>query len=661
MRKDTLKLVLLLAIFGFYTRNLSAQDTTQSFFDLSLEDLLNMKVTVASKTALTARESPGIVTAIYADEIQASGARDLIDVFRLVPGLSFGVDVQGTVGLASRGNWGHEGKILMLIDGIEINENLFGTIQFGNHFDVNQIERIEIVRGPGSAIYGGYAELGVINIITKSGEDLSGIEVSSTYGQLTDATGRTNASIAVGKKMGDLDISLKGFYGIGIRSDEDYTDIYETTMNLADVSDISSANVNLGVSYKGLKFRALYDDYQAAAVDLFDEVLEEPANTNFRNYAADLRYQFDIGDNFSVTPFANFKYQIPWSETDTAGGLHYEIDYLRYTGGIDMSYDLTENISFNAGGEYYTDEASYFNPDASDETFSTGDLNVAYSQNSGYLQVLLKNKIANLTVGGRVIDHSAFGTAFAPRAGLTKAFDKLHLKLLYSQAFRAPSIINIDWNAEIKAEQTQVIEAEVGYLLSEKMQVTVNVFDITIDDPIVYFYDVDLDVEGYDNFTTTGTQGVELDYRFKDKWGYASVNYSFNTAKNKNTVDYYASANTDAVMIGMPQHKVNLISSIRLGDHFSVNPSVTYLSEREAYTFVDEEEESVVSTLESKVYLNLFLRYENLFIDGLTLGAGVHDILDAGTTFIQPYDGYHAPLPGIGREITVKLSYALGL
>ncbi len=62
----------------------------------------------------------------------------------------------------------------MMIDGQEINENLYGSVVFGGHYDVSQIQRIEIIRGPGSSIYGGCAELGVIHIITKSATDYHG-------------------------------------------------------------------------------------------------------------------------------------------------------------------------------------------------------------------------------------------------------------------------------------------------------------------------------------------------------------------------------------------------------------------------------------------------------------------------------------------------------
>src|SRR6187402_166587 len=92
-----------------------------SFFNLSIEELLNVEISVAAKKLLTLRESPGIVTLITEDEIRNSGAHDLMELLRTVPGFYFGVDVESVVGIGVRGNWGHEGKVLLMFDGQEMN------------------------------------------------------------------------------------------------------------------------------------------------------------------------------------------------------------------------------------------------------------------------------------------------------------------------------------------------------------------------------------------------------------------------------------------------------------------------------------------------------------------------------------------------------------
>ena len=134
-----------------------------------LENLINSLIGVASKKPLSRRKSPSIVTVISQDEIRRSGARDIVDILRLVPGFDFGVDIQGAIGLGVRGNWATEGKVLFMLDGQEMNEILYSTIQLGNNFLPDQIKRIEVIRGPGSSIYGGYAEYVTGQVVNVSG------------------------------------------------------------------------------------------------------------------------------------------------------------------------------------------------------------------------------------------------------------------------------------------------------------------------------------------------------------------------------------------------------------------------------------------------------------------------------------------------------------
>ncbi|MGZ4060958.1 MAG: TonB-dependent receptor plug domain-containing protein, partial [Bacteroidia bacterium] len=159
------KIVLLFFFFSISCLSL-AQDTipandslnkkdTLDYYDMSLEQLqkikavgvsseleklINSLIGVASIKPLSGRESPSIVSLITEEEIKNSGARDLMDILNMVPGIDFGVDVEGVVGIGMRGNWAHEGKVLLLLDGQEMNEGLFGTTQFGNHIPVDQIK-----------------------------------------------------------------------------------------------------------------------------------------------------------------------------------------------------------------------------------------------------------------------------------------------------------------------------------------------------------------------------------------------------------------------------------------------------------------------------------------------------------------------------------------
>ena len=240
---------------------------------MSLEELINVPITVASRQGKTVRESPGVVTLVTREEIINSGARDLIDVLRLVPGFDFGVDVAGVVGVGFRGNWGHEGKVLLLWDGIQMNETLYSTTQFGNHFPVDSIERIEIVRGPGSAIYGGYAELAVINVITRGADDLHGGEVMARGAAMPDTVGQAvGAASWAGRYENGLALSISGYGGIGNRSDADYHDFNGGSYSMAGENFLDARFLDVGASFKGLAGRLVYDGYDNGGRDAYGAI-----------------------------------------------------------------------------------------------------------------------------------------------------------------------------------------------------------------------------------------------------------------------------------------------------------------------------------------------------------------------------------------------------
>src|SRR5256885_5547483 len=172
---------------------------------------LKQETTVASVRPATVRDSPGVLTLLSREEILASGARVLLDVLQLVPGFSPGVDVEGVIDVGFRGVWGHEGKILLLLDGQEMNETLYSTLQLGHELPADQIQSIEIVRGPGSARYGGNAELAVINLKTRSAQDLKGISATAVYGQTAHEYGHRGLSLAAGTTFENgLSASISG-------------------------------------------------------------------------------------------------------------------------------------------------------------------------------------------------------------------------------------------------------------------------------------------------------------------------------------------------------------------------------------------------------------------------------------------------------------------
>ena len=622
-----------------------------------LEKLINSLISVASKKPINTRESPGIISLISDEDIKRSGARDLIDVLRLVPGFDFGVDVEGAVGIGVRGSWAHEGKVLLLLDGQEMNEILFATTQFGNHYPVDQIKRIEIIRGPGSAIYGGFAEYGVINIITKQGEDINGVAVSGIYGQGEKDFIRRNANLSIGQKINDFEYSISGMMGEGQRSDQTYTDFNDSSYSMSKNSNLNPTYFNAGLKYKGFSARCIGDFYNTSMKDGYGSVVPGIAvQETYNSMFYELKYLLKVNDKLSITPRLSYKKQSPWNSLAYEGKEDYLRTATRALGNLSASYNLNRHINFVLGSEFYQDVAKDF---VDSSYFSNGEQKVSYYNYAFFTQGLIKTRIVNFIVGARYDKHNEYGDAFVPRVGLTKKYGRFHFKALYSNSFRAPSIENVNGSTDegIKPELTQVSELELGYQITRKSIFTINLFDLNTTNPIVYRTDSN-NADIYINEGNSGSQGIEAEYKIKQEWGQVGLNYAFYTAALKDKISDYEVADDKAALIGFANHRLNLSATINVTKDLTFNATAIYYGARYGYTSVDTSGYSVMEKLDPMTLINLFLNYQTP-LKGLTVGLGVYDLMNQKYAFLQPYDGGHAPLPGPSREIIFKLKYVL--
>ena len=609
---------------------------------VSIDQLLKMKTTVASKTELTPRETPGIVTIITEEEIRTSGARDLVDVLRLVPGINFGYDAQGVIGLQMRGNWGHEGKILLIVDGIEFNELNYNNNQFGKHFDVNQIKKIEVIRGPGSSIYGGSAELGVINIITKSAPEINGVNVYTSAGMMENSLGHVDGGFNIGKQTKDLNFDFKGFLSTGNRSDQPFKPIYflpGTSFDLANGgAKTSDINVNTGLQYKNLSARILYDSY---LTDGFYNNISYHTYY-FQTLSASLKYNIIVNPKLSITPEFDFRNCLPYFEK--ANYRNKSIN--RYTGNLTFRYNPTEKISLIGGTVFFSDYGKPY--ESTDSLIFNGHKTISYQTFSAFLQGIIKTDFLNFIVGGRFDDQNQFGSAFAPRVGVTKIWNSFHFKMLYSGAFRSPSIGNLVLTPTIKPERTTVAELELGYKLNNNMFVTANFFNIVINDPITFTR------SGiYKNDNQTGSSGFEVEYKLKYIWGNATLNYSFYIT-NSDKPSYYKLKQTDDYFLGAPINKLSFLSNLNISKHLYISPSFDLIGERHYLLWVADQT-ALKESKGSDFLINLFVNYK--IIRSLNLGVGVYDLLNTKSPFIMPYQRGYNPFPGSSREFILKLAY----
>ena len=625
-----------------------------------LSDVLKQQTTVASTRALTVRETPGIVTVVSREEILASGAKDLLDVLMLVPGFTPAVDVEGVVDVGMRGIWGHEGKILLLIDGIEMNELLYSTNELGMHYPAQQMESVEIIRGPGSVRYGGYAELAVINIKTVGASKLQGVELSAQASTNGDTPGdRTMSALAAGKieSLGGVQLSAGVFLGEDDRSERDYVDPYGTSASLEGRSAMRPAYLNLGLEWKGLKVRYIHDGYNIDELDSYGNAEASPATEGFSGDYLDALYAWRPVPRLTVTPELSIRRQTPWEVSDDTSTDFFTASVQRVEASLTADYDLLDSLTLTGGVDGYADHAWVNTTEvAGSQTFfdANGATQISYKNVALLAEAEWTSFVGNLTAGLRFEDHSQFGSSLVPRAALTKAIGDFHFKLLASRAFRAPGIENISEGENVTPEHTTALEAEAGYAFANTLFATVNGFNTVISDPIVYSYDPVTDTEYYKNFSQTGSRGFEVQLKLVTRRVRASLNYSF-ASMTLNQVDLYAVPGKQSMVLGMPNQKLAGYGSITLWRDLTLDPTIVWMSERYGYVG-DGQGNMVIAHFNPRLLVNAYLGYKNIAGSGVDVHAGVENLFDQDIAYLQPYNGGHPPLPGPGREYTARFT-----
>jgi len=450
-----------LFISSLFISSLSLADTSNIVGQYSLEYLLNIEIEVTGGKSNNIRESSGIISYITADEIRNMGARDLIDILRLVPGFEFGADVVGATGIGVRGNWAFEGKVLFLVDGLEMNETRFSNTPLGNRFPIDSISQIEIIRGPGSAIYGGFAELGVINIITKSADELYTSEVSVTTSRMKGIAGRSNLSISMGKVFSTVErsYSLSLYKGQGERSDDDFTDYFGETYNMEE-HELMPLFVNFGFAWDGLKFRGIVERYDTRQRNGFFGHQTSSAKRVFDMDQFQIEYQWNLSDSVTIIPTINYKDQRPWNAPNAFefGGAD-KTTALRIRKKVLLNWDIDEQQSIVSGIEEYSDISGGYSSRGETPEYDE-------STTSIFIQYSTDISLGNFTLGGRYEHQRSVGISIVPRFAWTKIWDKVHTKVLASKAFRTPTFDAI--SGDLTGPESATVFMGINYETNEK-------------------------------------------------------------------------------------------------------------------------------------------------------------------------------------------------
>jgi outer membrane receptor protein involved in Fe transport len=212
----------------------AGQDDGAGLADLPLEQLMQVQtVTSASRFAQAPADAPSSVSVLTSQDIREYGWRTLADALAALPGLYVSSDRNyaylGARGFLRPGDY--DSRFLLLIDGMRTNDNVYDQASIGTEglIDIDLVERIEYVPGPGAAVYGSNALFGVINVITKSGSALAGLHAAQSFGSLGER--RTRLSYGAHAQDGsDLVLSATSYTRRG-------GDLYSPEFDGADGSD----------------------------------------------------------------------------------------------------------------------------------------------------------------------------------------------------------------------------------------------------------------------------------------------------------------------------------------------------------------------------------------------------------------------------------------
>ncbi|MCU0695645.1 MAG: TonB-dependent receptor plug domain-containing protein [Myxococcaceae bacterium] len=631
--------------------------------DLSLEALLDTPVEVATRDARTSTlEAPNVVLVLTRDDIVASGARDLLEVLQLVPGFSFHQDVGGVVGAAFRNLWAHEGKLLVMLDGQEVNELLYTTSQFGHRVLAHVIERVELIRGPGSALYGGTAELAVVNVITRQGRTLKGGEVMGRLAGSTNGLHDVSFGAAAGSQRGDLEWSLTTTVGEGRRTLGTYTDFSGNGGSLAQ-EPLDPMFLSAFLSKGPVRARVMLDDQRIGARVGYGEFQQARDETRFRTLLADVQADLQPASTLTLRPRLQARVQTPWQTTNAASPFFFDKSVVRALTGLYAAWAPVASFTLSGGLDGFVDHAWLNDPRLLGlQTDFRGRPTVSYLNVATWLQAQWSGPV-NITAGGRLEWNQAVGVNVAPRVAITRQLDRVSLKALYGGAFRNPGIENLNLTPTIRPERTHVVEAEVGIPLGEVAYVSANGFYTLLTSPIIYGLDGATGEESYRNGGAISTAGAEALLRLRGRRGSLTVTGALATPVVTNDVDtYLVPGAARPTLLGMPLVKATAFGRVRATEHVSFGGSAVFFSGRQALVTASEvlDGRGVVSALPAALLLTVWAGVDDVVLPGLSAQLGVGNLLDANVAFVQPYDGGQAPVPGRGRELYLRLSYAFG-
>jgi outer membrane receptor protein involved in Fe transport len=549
------------------------QATQPDLTKVRLEDLMNIEVFTASKHLQAAGDAPSSVTVITADEIRDHGFRTLADILRTVRGFFVTYDRNyssiGVRGFARPGDYNT--RILLLVDGHRLNDNVYDEAMIGTEFpiDIDLVQRIEVIRGPVSSLYGSNALLGVINVITKRGQDIDGFELSSAASSFNTYQGR----VSYGRKIQQLEFLVSGtfFNSLG-HSQLFYPEFNSPLTNggIASHADHSQVGGSIAtISFRDFTLQGVYGTREKAIPTApYGTVFNAPGTrtTDSHSYV-DFRYEHTFANSWDVlarTFYDRYAYHGSYAYASP-------VDPAQISPNLDFAdgkwwgteFQVTKSVlgrnRITAGGEYRDnirqDQTNYYlNPYLlvlKDKRKSF--VGAVYAQDE-----LTITKSLALNAGLRYDYYSTIQASTDPRAALIyRPREKTAFKLIYGEAFRVPNVYELYYYSSpnvsasvIRPEKIHSAELVWEQGLGSHFSLSTSAFYNTIDDLITQ----DPTSLTFGNFQKIKSSGLEEEVKGQLSGGLeGDASYSFQQTKDRVTGQLLSDSPRDLCKLSLSQ------------------------------------------------------------------------------------------------------------
>ena len=654
-------------VLSFFPDAGTAQEKLEDVNELSLDELLDIPISTAAKYEQTAREAPSSVTVITAEDIECYGYKTLADAFNSVRGFYISDDRNysylGVRGFSRPADYNN--RVLVLINGRPMNEHIWGSATIGTGFgmDLAAVERIEIARGPGSALYGTTAMFAVINIVTKTGNSIDGLETSAVLGSY----GTREGAARYGREFENgLDVSFSGRWTDSEGQDLYYREYDDPATNNGIAQDLDwdkYYSIFSQVIYRQFTLQGHFSSRKkgiptgALGVKFNDDRAKDRVEYGF----LELKYDRELGSNM------NLMLRNSWNHFRFGG--KYPADFFLFAdeargnwvaSELIFRWDSTPGNRLTIGLEYQDNYcAEYRIKMAGANLFDGRFPNTAFSafiQNE--YQVTEK---LSLTLGVRGDRYSNANNATTPRGALVYHPTKSGtFKLLFGKAFRISSIYetNIEStifgyksNLDLDEETIRTVEAVWEQRLRSGIFGTLSLYNYTMRDLVDQVVDPTDGLFQFQNINQVEARGLELECKARMKnglHGYAS--YVFQQAED---------ADSNIELTNFPSHVVKAGLSKSLARQFRIATEMRYETARTTVYETETDSYLITNVTFSAHPLPGRIPLSGLLFDHMNLSLTVRNLLDANYATPGGRDHRQPAIAQNGRNYLVRVDYEL--